>query len=353
MQKVTTHQATSEINYGGHTLSSSLVTHLTNEGMAHNVPPSLFISQLYYESNWGSSSVAVNNNNWGGLTWTGNPNRPSGIVVSRGTARPSNEGGYYMRFDSVEDYLTDYVYLLTGQGLYNVAGHSSFEDSVKGLFIAGGASANYAETLWQEYVNMMVNIRNGINSNNNGILDEIDGGTHTGEKPCFPTSPESVITSHWGWRVINGEDDFHAGLDLASPSGTSQPIYATQSGIVIQSGWLGSAGNAVTIKHSGDPYYSRYMHMITTPSVNVGDVVSKCQQIGNTGDTGNSYGIHLHFEIAPSEGEFGKNGNTLDPEVYLEMSFGGGTDPDKPKTPYFVTNRHSTNMRRMGVRGRR
>ena len=317
------------IQYGGYTLSDSLVNHLKAEGESNNVPPSLFISQLYYESNWGSSSVAKDNNNWGGLTWTGNPNRPSGVVVSRGTPRPSNEGGYYMKFASVEDYLTDYVYLLTKQGIYNISGHDNFDDTVKGLFIVGGAKANYATTSWQEYLATMKSIRSGINSNNNNVLDDLDEGSYQGGgggKPCFPTSPESVITSKWGWRTLNGERDFHAGTDFASPSGTSQPIYATQSGEVIQSGWLGSAGITVTIKHTGDPYYSRYMHMVREPDVKVGDKVEKCQKIGDTGNTGDSYGIHLHFEIAPSEGEFGKNGNTLDPEIYLKMSFGGGND---------------------------
>ena len=319
----------SDINYGGHTLQSSYVDRLVQSGQQFNTPPSLYISQLYYESNWGASTVAQENNNWGGFTWTGNPNRPSGVIVSRGTPRPSSEGGYYMRFASVDDYLIDYIYLLNQQGIYNISGHDSFEDSVKGLFTVGGASANYAETPWQEYLSTMVSIRNGINSNNSNILDDLDSGIGGGGgKPCFPTSPESIITSPWGWRELNGEPDFHAGTDFASPNGGSQPIYATQSGIVIQSGWLGSAGNTVTIKHTGDPYYSRYMHMIREPDVSVGDTVAKCQKIGDTGDTGNSFGIHLHFEIAPSEGEFGKNGNTLDPEIYLQMNFGGGETPE-------------------------
>lgn len=176
--------------YGGHELPDSLTRHLVREGQKHNVPPSLFICQLYYESNWGASNVAKQNNNWGGLTWTGNPVRPSGIIVSRGTPRPPEEGGYYMRFDSVEDYLTDYVYLLTEQGIYNVKGHSTFEDSVKGLFIEGGAQANYATTPWYVYVDTMVSIRNGINANNNNILDDIDGDIDVGQ-PGQPTKPRS------------------------------------------------------------------------------------------------------------------------------------------------------------------
>ena len=180
------------LHYGGHELPDSLVRHLVREGQTHDVPPSLFICQLYYESNWGSSNVAKQNNNWGGLTWTGNPVRPSGVIVSRGTPRPPNEGGYYMRFESVEDYLTDYVYLLTEQGLYNVAGHDTFYDSVKGLFIEGGAKANYAATPWNVYVDTMVSIRNGINANNDNVLDEIDGGIDVGPGPGpAPTRPRS------------------------------------------------------------------------------------------------------------------------------------------------------------------
>src|SRR5699024_2061424 len=120
------------INYGGHTLQQSYVDRLVQSGQQFDTPPSLYISQLYYESNWGSSTVAQQNNNWGGVTWTGNPVRPSGVIVSRGTPRPSNEGGYYMRFASVDDYLIDYIYLLNQQGMYNIAGHDNFEDSVKG-----------------------------------------------------------------------------------------------------------------------------------------------------------------------------------------------------------------------------
>lgn len=224
------------------------------------------------------------------------------------------------------------------------------------VVIAGTAAATwevyYPQGLKKEY-NGVQDYAKPLTTMKDTISDwggNIEGGGG-GDKPCFPTSDESVLTSPWGWRVLDGVRDFHAGADYASPSGTSQPIYATQSGTVIQSGWLGSAGNAVTIKHSGDKYYSRYMHMVDTPLVEVGEQVSKCQHIGDTGNTGNSRGIHLHFEIAPSEGEFGKDGNTVDPEIYLDTSFSGGDGGGKNKYKYWLYSRN-TNMRRMGVRGR-
>src|SRR5690625_6009200 len=241
MQKGTTIQLANTdltLNYGGHTLPGSLTVHLVTAGVTHDVPPSLFISQLYYESNWGSSQVAKDNNNWGGFTWTGNPNRPSGVVVSRGTPRPPDEGGYYMKFASVEDYLTDYVYLLTSQGVYNITGHSTFEDSVKGLFIAGGAKADYATVGWEQYLDTMVSVRSGIDSNNDNILTRIDdnpgdyedGGT--AGKPAYPTTPGLPITSPYGWRDHPDGSGlkFHAGIDIGG-GGFNRPIYATQSGV--------------------------------------------------------------------------------------------------------------------------
>lgn len=206
----------------------------------------------------------------------------------------------------------------------------------KGLLKEYNKVQNYGKPL----TNMMITIKEW-------------GGSGTGaSRPCFPTSPESIVTSNWGWRILNGVRDFHAGTDYASPNGGSQPIYATQAGVVLQSGMFGSGGYTVTIQHSGDPYYSRYMHMVRQPDVKVGDIVEKCQKIGDTGNTGNSYGIHLHFEIAPSLSEFGKSGNTLDAEEYLKMSFGGDTGTIGAGYKAWCYLRQ-TNMRRMGVRGRR
>lgn len=186
------------IKHGGHTLKAKDVSTLVAYGIEKNTLASIFICQLYYESNWGNSTVAQNNNNWGGLTWTGNPNRPSGIKVTRGMKRPSNEGGYYMHFQSVADYLYDYVYLLTDQGIYNVKGKSNFNEAVKGLFKAGGAKANYAATHWETYVNTMVSIRNSINNGNNNILTKIENNpeNYTDEEdietpdPSEPNDPE-------------------------------------------------------------------------------------------------------------------------------------------------------------------
>lgn len=136
--------------------------------------PSGVISQLYLESFWGNSNVARVDNNWSGMTWTGNPNRPSGVVVSQGSARPSAEGGYYMHFANMSDFFKDYFFLLAKQGIYNVANKNNISDYTRGLFRVGGAQYDYAAAGFDHYNSLMNGIRNGINANNSNVLDEYD-----------------------------------------------------------------------------------------------------------------------------------------------------------------------------------
>lgn len=140
----------------------------------YRVLPSGVISQLYLESFWGNSNVARVDNNWSGMTWTGNPNRPSGVVVSQGSARPSNEGGYYMHFANMSDFFKDYFYLLAKQGIYNVANKDNISDYTRGLFRVGGAQYDYAAAGYDHYNSLMSGIRNGINKNNSNVLDTYD-----------------------------------------------------------------------------------------------------------------------------------------------------------------------------------
>lgn len=162
------------ISNGGRTINKDLVNEILNLCVQHKLLPSGVFSQLYLESWWGNSPVARVDNNWGGLTWTGSGNRPSGVVVTQGTARPANEGGYYMHFASVSDYMKDYTYLLAEQGIYKVKGANNIDDYTKGLFRVGGATYDYATAGYDHYAPLMRSIRNGINSASNGAMDTLD-----------------------------------------------------------------------------------------------------------------------------------------------------------------------------------
>lgn len=181
------------LSNGGRTISKSLVNEILNLCVQHKLLPSGVFSQLYLESWWGNSPVARADNNWGGLTWTGSTTRPSGIKVTQGTARPANEGGYYMHFASVSDYMKDYTYLLAEQGIYKVKGANSIDAYTKGLFRVGGATYDYAAAGYAHYAPLMRSIRIGINGNSNGAMDTLDSQFKTAG--TVGTAPVSQIAS--------------------------------------------------------------------------------------------------------------------------------------------------------------
>ena len=120
------------------------------------------------------------------------------------------------------------------------------------------------------------------------------------------------ITSPYGWRVhpIFKSRTFHSGVDMAAPYGT--PIYASNSGKVIYSGWYGGYGKVVIVDHgqiNGQNTSTLYAHM-SSMAVQVGEYVTKGQKVGNIGSTGYSTGPHLHFEVR-------RNGQTQNPMNYI------------------------------------
>lgn len=90
----------------------------------------------------------------------------------------------------------------------------------------------------------------------------------------------------------------HSGQDFAVPIGTN--VMAAHAGTVVKAGGNGAGdgpayGNAIVIKN-GDGVYSQYAHL-SRIDVKVGQQVTTGQHIAQSGNTGNSSGPHLHFEI--------------------------------------------------------
>lgn len=171
-----------DLKYYGHTIKKANVQSIINYAVQYNILPSGIICQLYLESLWGDSAVGKRDNNWAGISG-GAQTRPSGVKVTTGMARPPSEGGTYMHYASVDDFLKDYTYLLAKQGIYNVVGKKNIADYTKGLFRAGGAKYDYAAAGYQSYTNLMTNIRNGINKVTGNILNTIDKLWQTPVKP--------------------------------------------------------------------------------------------------------------------------------------------------------------------------
>ena len=137
-----------------------------------------------------------------------------------------------------------------------------------------------------------------------------------GPGPFPPVSNYNNITAVYGYS--DGYDGWHAGIDIGAITAgvDGDPIYATMDGTVrIAEFNYGGLGNVVWIEHSDDDYFSAYAHLSGFNTTS-GSTVKKGDVIGYMGNTGYSFGTHLHFVIATVL--WGNNeSNTIDPKKYL------------------------------------
>ena len=112
---------------------------------------------------------------------------------------------------------------------------------------------------------------------------------------CYPILSDFGIINSWRAHVRTdpktGELAFHKGIDRVG----GRTLIATENGGVVHSGFNSSRGlNVVIYNNSG--LYTEYMHM-SAANVFTGDRVLKGDIIGTMGNTGKSFGTHLHFGV--------------------------------------------------------
>lgn len=112
-----------------------------------------------------------------------------------------------------------------------------------------------------------------------------------------PAAVGAPSPTPWGLPVTGRlTQKFHAshnGLDFGIPVGT--PVRSTMDGTVVYAGWNDQGyGNLVIVENG--PYRTYYAHLSSVP-VSLGQQVSAGTVIGLSGNTGNSTGPHLHYEI--------------------------------------------------------
>ena len=149
-------------------------------------------------------------------------------------------------------------------------------------------------------------------------------GAATGGVPQTPNEsglahpmPGGHVTSNFGPRW----GGHHAGVDIVVRGNNRAPILAAAAGTVTTAGWNnGGMGFYVIISHNinGQRVDTLYGHLAYNPMVSVGDVVHQGQQIGNKGNTGNSFGDHLHFEVHPGGFSWGAN-RGVDPRHWVAL----------------------------------
>ncbi|SEP91218.1 N-terminal domain of peptidoglycan hydrolase CwlO-containing protein [Virgibacillus subterraneus] len=129
-----------------------------------------------------------------------------------------------------------------------------------------------------------------------------------GGSGIFSWPSQGRLSSTYGSRSLG----YHYGLDIAASTGTT--IKTAAAGVVTRSAYSTSYGNVVYVYH---PQYNKstvYAHM-SSRSVGYGQNVSAGQKLGEIGNTGRSYGAHLHFEV--HNGEWSQHGG-INPMPFLK-----------------------------------
>lgn len=184
--------------------------------------------------------------------------------------------------------LKDAIFSAANYLSQNGAADGKYEDSVYAY--------NHSKFYVEQVMNLAARFVDGIPT---GSVPVVIDDT------AWPLPDGMYVTSLFGERW----GKLHKGIDLAAAGNTSgKKIVAFAPGKVIYSGLRGSYGYAVIIDH-GKGVQTLYAHMIRK-GIAVGKNVQAGTVIGNAGNTGNSFGAHLHFEIHI-------NGKPVDPIEYV------------------------------------
>lgn len=166
------------------------------------------------------------------------------------------------------------------------------------------------------YVDLGLTENDVTNINNILLLLNEQNTPDSGETPPLNPSGFSNPMIVGTYTVTQLYNDGHNGVDLGAGEGT--PIYASASGVVRFAGF-GTAGNGfnrygycVFIDHQNG-FYTMYAHC-NALYVSTGQTVTQGQVIAGVGNTGQSFGNHLHFEIRG-----GIQFPRYDPSIYINF----------------------------------
>jgi len=135
-----------------------------------------------------------------------------------------------------------------------------------------------------------------------------------------------VIRSPWGMRVhpISGRRKHHRGVDVAYHG----DIYAPADGVIVHKGAdlnkRSGGGYTLIIRHENPRVWTVYYHLRQPSHLLKGTRVKRGEVIGQTGTTGASTGVHLHFETRRSR----QWGTDFNPETILSQEY--ANEPSQP-----------------------
>ena len=171
-----------------------------------------------------------------------------------------------------------------------------------------GAGIAVTATLFTNGIGKIVEAIASLAKKGGGGRTGYGGGFGKGGGSIGSAPVAAGITAAYGEKgdMWDGTNGTHKGTDYAVPIGT--PVTSWKDGVVSSEPLDSGYGTAIMLDHP-DGTQTIYGHL-SSKEVNAGDSVKAGQRIGKSGDTGNSSGPHLHFELRN-----GKN-NPVDPSGY-------------------------------------
>ena len=139
------------------------------------------------------------------------------------------------------------------------------------------------------------------------------------------------IRSKWGNRIhpISGKRRHHRGVDVAYHG----DIYAPADGVVVHKGAdlnkRTGGGYVLILRHDVPRVWTVYYHMREPSPLLKGSRVKRGEVIGQTGTTGASTGVHLHFEVRRAR----TWGTDMNPEEWLSAEYAAETPVKSPESP--------------------
>lgn len=136
------------------------------------------------------------------------------------------------------------------------------------------------------------------------------GGGPDGSRAVWPTTAHSISTPYK--QPGSWEAGYHTGVDIDGDYG--DPVWSPISGRVVHAGSFGDYGNTVIVRGARQPGGDRADVMLChlqSIAAKVGQDVRPHTRVGKVGNTGRSFGAHLHVEVRPVGGDYGDDLNPM------------------------------------------
>ena len=196
----------------------------------------------------------------------------------------------------------------SGIGRFPGASHTGFENT-SSIPVA----TEYFLWGWERAATATAHVDRRIESANRyyGIFNSGKGGSGGGARKAKGSLQWPLDTPTWTTYAN------HSGLDLPAPMGSG--VYASDAGVVVYvqhwtssmgTGGAAAWGNYVQVYHPASKTITGYAHL-SAIYASVGQQVSRGQQVGEVGSTGNSTGPHLHYEIYEGASQTAHSGSRI------------------------------------------